>query len=167
MRLLVCMLSLCGLIAATPSADADADASFVLSSRHRDGEIPEAVVRIVLRALEMLRKCKYSMEDVSVICAHATVYFKDAYRRRGDRMDWEELGNVLVLSLFLAHSYALDCVCPLHIWHRYLFEKYCSLKDLDAAVIRILELRKWMLRVDEPRLDALHGALCQAASGVC
>eukprot|EP00929_Paragymnodinium_shiwhaense_P006446 TRINITY_DN10989_c0_g1_i1.p1 TRINITY_DN10989_c0_g1~~TRINITY_DN10989_c0_g1_i1.p1 ORF type:complete len:314 (+),score=41.91 TRINITY_DN10989_c0_g1_i1:69-944(+) len=156
-RLLTCMLCLCGLVENESHEDP------MLHPRHLETEMPEAVVRLVLRALEMLRKCKYSVEDVGVICAHATVYFRDAYNRRGDRMDWLELGNVLVLSLFLGHSYALDNVCPLHLWHSYLFNKYCTLADLDAAVVRILELRKWVLRVEEGELRRLHGELCQAA----
>eukprot|EP00812_Abedinium_dasypus_P010975 NODE_455_length_1551_cov_314.905749.p1 GENE.NODE_455_length_1551_cov_314.905749~~NODE_455_length_1551_cov_314.905749.p1 ORF type:complete len:236 (+),score=48.47 NODE_455_length_1551_cov_314.905749:55-762(+) len=106
-------------------------------------------LKLLLRALKLLRRCNYSFEDICCILTHASVYFHDADALCGSHMDASEVGNVLVTLMFIAHSYVQDETCPLHIWHQHLFRKYCpSLRTLNAAVIRLLEIRRFKLRLD-------------------
>ena len=56
---------------------------------------------------------------------------------------------MMIILCFTAHSYVLDECCPLKIWHQYLFRKYCDLKTLNDAVIRLLMLLDFKLRVPD------------------
>eukprot|EP00405_Crypthecodinium_cohnii_P035905 CAMPEP_0206528094 /NCGR_PEP_ID=MMETSP0325_2-20121206/1748_1 /ASSEMBLY_ACC=CAM_ASM_000347 /TAXON_ID=2866 /ORGANISM="Crypthecodinium cohnii, Strain Seligo" /LENGTH=316 /DNA_ID=CAMNT_0054023647 /DNA_START=321 /DNA_END=1268 /DNA_ORIENTATION=- len=109
-------------------------------------------VKLLLRTLKFLRLCDYSAEDICTVLAHASAYFASVHALCGDQMDTREVGNVLATLMFLAHSFVQDETCPLHIWHQYLFRKYCPLKTLNAAVIRLMELMHFMLRLPDPVL---------------
>lgn len=114
-----------------------------------DGE----TVKLCLRALKFLHLCDYSDQDICSIMSHATAYFMDAYALCGNHMDSGEVGNVLVSLMFIAHCYVQDETCPLHIWHQHLFRRYCPLRTLNSAIIRLLEIRRFILRLDERELS--------------
>jgi len=123
-------------------------------------------VKLCLRAIKLLRLCDYSLEDIASTLAHASSYFLDAYGLCGSHMDASEIGNVLVTLMFVAHCYIQDETCPLRVWHQHLFRKYCPLKTLNSAVIRLLEIRKYILRIDDDELDERYVFLLAAASRV-
>merc|ERR1712060_636718 len=50
----------------------------------------------------------------------------------------------------------------LHIWHKHLFRKYCPLKVLNAAVIRLLQIRRHMLRLSGDDLNQRYTRLIKA-----
>merc|ERR1712174_100101 len=54
--------------------------------------------------------------------------------------------------------------CALHIWHKHLFRKYCPLKILNAAVIRLLQIRRLMLRLSSDELNQRYTKLLKAVS---
>lgn len=110
-------------------------------------------VKLLLRALKLLHLCDYSSEDLCSFLAHASAYFASAYGLCGMHMDECEIGNVLVLLIFIAHCYVQDETCPLHVWHQYLFRKYCPLRTLNAAILRLLEIRQYILRLESQDLD--------------
>jgi hypothetical protein len=116
------------------------------------GDVEGGVAQLLMRTLDMLRRCRYPLEDICTVVAHATFYFSEVQKQCGSVQDSKELGNVLVLTLFVAHSYALDEVCPLRTWHRYLFKDYCTVKSLNAAVVRLLQLFGYKLRVPDEEL---------------
>merc|ERR1711920_708127 len=118
------------------------------------GDMDGDGVKLILRALKFLRLCDYSVEDICCILAHASAYFLDAYKLCGEHMDRSELGNVLATLMFVAHCYVQDETCPLHVWHQHLFHKYCPLKTLNAAIVRLLEIRHYVLRLES---EDLHG----------
>mmetsp|Transcript_44617 Transcript_44617/g.103157 ORF Transcript_44617/g.103157 Transcript_44617/m.103157 type:complete len:295 (+) Transcript_44617:77-961(+) len=120
-------------------------------------------VKLLLRVLRFLRLCDYSVEDICSILAHASAYFVDTYLLCGNQMDANEVGNVLATLVFVAHCYVQDETCPLHVWHRHLFRKYCPLKTLNAAVVRLLEIRRYKLRLDSEDLSWRFKCLLQAA----
>ncbi len=60
-----------------------------------------------------------------------------------------EKANVITILCFLAHCYVQDECCPLRVWHNCLFKKYCNLKTLNSAVVRVLMLMNWKLRVPD------------------
>ena len=77
-------------------------------------------------------------------------------------MDPSEVGNVLTTLMFIAHCYVQDETCPLHVWHQHLFRKYCPLRTLNAAVVRLIEIRCYVLRLDSRGLSTRYTALWKA-----
>lgn len=129
-------------------------------------ELPDIdgdAVKLMLRTLKFLRLCDYSVEDLCSILAHASSYFIDAYALCGSQMDTSEVGNVLATLTFVAHCYCQDETCPLHVWHQHLFRKYCPLKTLNAAVVRLLQIRRYVLRLEEKDLGQRFATLIRAA----
>jgi hypothetical protein len=119
--------------------------------------------KLLLRTLKFLRACDFSSEDICSVLAHASAYFEDTYELCGCTMDASEVGNVLALQIYVAHSYVQDETCKLHIWHKYLFRKYCTLHMLNAAVLRLLEIRKYMLRLEDQSLATRFRALMSSS----
>lgn len=120
------------------------------------GERPEpplVAMKLVLRAMKLLHLCDYGHEDVCVLLAHTSLYFKKTFSLCGAHMDRHEVANALVLLLFVAHSYLLDETCPLNVWHQHLFAKYCSMRTLNAAVFRLLDIRGFRLKLDRKDVD--------------
>lgn len=126
-------------------------------------EIDGDAVKLLLRVLKFLRMCDYSLEDLCSILVHASAYFIDAWELCGSHMDRNEVGNVLATLIFVAHCYVQDETCPLHVWHHYLFRKYCPLRTLNAAIIRLLEIRGYVLRLDVDYFDERYQYLLQRA----
>jgi len=120
-------------------------------------------VKLLLRALRFLHRCDYSTDDICSVLAHASAYFLDAHRLCGRDMAPSEVGNVLVTLMFIAHSYVQDETCPLAIWHRHLFKNYCALKTLSAAVVRLLEIRRYVLRLADQDLADRYARLTRVA----
>lgn len=125
----------------------------------RDVCVNAEFARPVLRALKLLHLCDYGQEDICTIMAHASVYFTDAFDLCGSQMDASEIGNVAITLFFIAHSYTQDETCPLHVWHQHLFRRYCNMATLNAALFRLLEIRGFMLRVEDADLIGRYGYL--------
>ncbi|CAK0848312.1 unnamed protein product [Prorocentrum cordatum] len=102
--------------------------------------------------------------------AHASIYFPDTCSATEHRITSNEMGNVLASVIFLAHCWVEDETCPLRIWHQHLFAQYCSLGTLSSAVLRLMELRGYILRLSsevvERRTHALLAAR-EAAARAC
>lgn len=119
-------------------------------------------LKLLFRGLRLLRLCDYSVEDICSILAHASSYFIDAYKLCGSHMDASEVGNVLATLMFIAHSYVQDETCPLHVWHQHLFRKYCPLRTLNAAVMRLLEIRRFQLGLEQKDLSDRYNKLSRS-----
>lgn len=142
-----------------------ADDVYLLSSFLELAQVPDVdgeSVKLLLRVLKFLRLCDYSVEDICSILAHASSYFVDAFTLCGDRMDACEVGNVLATLIFVAHCYVQDETCPLHVWHKHLFRRYCPLKTLNSAIMRLMEIRRYVLRLDSGDLNRRFECLLQA-----
>lgn len=109
----------------------------------------QGVYKTVLQAIRLLHLCEYEYTDVVLVLAHASVYFRSTFAAVGHRMGEHEAAHVLVLLIYLAHSFILDISCPLRCWQKHIFRKYCTLKVLDAALFRLFKMRKFLLRVTE------------------
>jgi hypothetical protein len=106
-------------------------------------------VRMLLRSLKFLRLCDYSIEDICSTLAHASAYFAEAFPKdRIRNVDKNEVGHIFMTYMFIAHCYVQDETCPLHVWHENLFADYCNTKTLNAAVIKLMEMRGYVLRLD-------------------
>lgn len=124
--------------------------------------IPQ-VAKLLLRVMRFLRLCDYHVEDMCVILAHASAYFLDFYCKRGSQLEDDEIGNVLGSLIYIAHCYVQDETCPLSLWHQHLFRRYCDLKTLNAAVIQLMKLRHYQLRLSDEdlttRMSKLEGSI--------
>jgi hypothetical protein len=141
------------------------DDIYLLDAFLKLAELPDIdteSVKLLLRALKLLRLCDYSVEDLCSILAHASAYFIDAFGLCGSVMDASEVGNVLTTLMFVAHCYVQDETCPLHVWHLHLFRKYCPLRTLNSAIIRLLEIRRYVLRLDSQDLSSRYVSLYKA-----
>jgi len=119
-------------------------------------------IKLLFKTLRFLRLCDYSTEDICVILAHASTYFLDAHALCGNEMDARESGNVLSLLMFVAHCYVQDETCPIKVWHHHLFRRYCTLPTLNLAVVRLLEIRRYRLRIPDEDLDRCMESLLGA-----
>jgi len=125
-------------------------------------DVSDGSIKLVLHAIHFLRSCDYSATDIRSILAHASAYFADVYSHCGDAMCPTEVGNVLVTTMFLGHSYIQDETCPLSVWHRHLFKGYCSLKMISDAVLQVMVIRRYVLRLADEDLHARCHALSEA-----
>lgn len=109
--------------------------------------------RLLLKMLKMLHLCEYPVSELATVLAKAAAYFQRFEVRARETgaapMGRLEKANVVVMLCFVAHSYSQDECCPLRVWHHYLFNKYCNLKTLNQAVVRVLMLLRWNLRVED------------------
>lgn len=128
-------------------------------------EIEASSVKLLLRALKFLHLCDYTLEEICSILAHASKYFKATYDCCGKVMETGEVGYVLVVLMFIAHSYTQDETCPLTVWYRHLFKRYCPLLTLNAAVFRLMELQQFILRVETKDLEYRYSRLMKATVG--
>jgi len=122
--------------------------------------VPPAA-KLLLRVLRFLHMCDYHMEDICVTLAHASAYFVDAYTKC-TTMEATEVGHILATLVFIAHCFVQDETCPLHVWHKHLFKRYCSLRVLNSAVVKLMEIRRYRLRLAENDLWKRLGALASS-----
>lgn len=117
-----------------------------------------------LTMIQFLWHCKYTPEEVCAVLAHTSKYFVDIYSTRGAHMGSMEASNIMVAQAYIAHSFVLDETCPLSGWHRFVCGGYCNLALLDAAIIRLMKLRKYRLRLDDREVQYRYGVLLLAAT---
>lgn len=141
-------------------------ASVVSQAGDKDVVKHESLQKKVLQGVKLMHLCDYSYSDVVVTLAYATVYFQSTFAAIGDKMNAYEASHVSVLLIYLAHSFILDETCPLRIWHKHIFKKYCNLKVLDAALFRVFQLRDYKLRITEDQERAALIALL-SSGGSC
>jgi len=119
----------------------------------------DGVYKCVLQGVRLMHLCDYDYADVVLVLGYATVYFRSTFSSIGKKMSPNEAAHVVVLLIYLAHSFLLDETCPLRIWQKHIFRKYCTLKVLDAALFRLFQMRPgFKLRIsDEEERMALLG----------
>jgi len=118
----------------------------------------DRAIRLLFRCLRLLHLCGYPRQDIEVLVAQASVYLREValgMRRDGDyEMGLTETIHVLCVLIYIAHAYCEDHNCPLHIWHKHLFQRYCTLRTLNSAVVGLLERLQFRLRVESGDLEA-------------
>lgn len=118
----------------------------------------DRAVRLLFRCFRLLHRCGYPREDIEVMVASASAYMRDVMKGMDQdgqpQMGLAETVHILCVLIYVAHSYCEDQNCPLHVWHQYLFRRYCTLRTLNAAVVGLLGRLKFRLRVEEEDLDA-------------
>eukprot|EP00401_Gymnodinium_catenatum_P079254 CAMPEP_0117507026 /NCGR_PEP_ID=MMETSP0784-20121206/26214_1 /TAXON_ID=39447 /ORGANISM="" /LENGTH=325 /DNA_ID=CAMNT_0005302523 /DNA_START=96 /DNA_END=1074 /DNA_ORIENTATION=+ len=114
----------------------------------------------MVRAIDMLYRCDYSVEDVCATLAHACVYFVQA--RADGVIDESQVLQTLVLCVYIAHSYVLDESCVLDMWRLNVLPYGCTTKGLDREVGRLIMHRGYVLRVGDACLAKNFAALLEA-----
>lgn len=120
-------------------------------------------VKLIRKTVRLLEQCDYLQDEICSVLAHAGSYFEDVYGQCGHRMSSGEMGYILVVLIYIAHCHVLDEACPLRLWHQHLCQKYCSLPMLDAAVMRLMKMRGYKLRLAEDDLEMRYSCLLDAA----
>mmetsp|Transcript_44429 Transcript_44429/g.81096 ORF Transcript_44429/g.81096 Transcript_44429/m.81096 type:complete len:405 (-) Transcript_44429:267-1481(-) len=117
----------------------------------------EGMYKLLLQGVRLMHLCQYEYEDVVLVMAYASVYWKYAFQFIGHKMSSTEAAHVCVLLIYLAHCFLLDETCQLRWWSKQIFKKYCSIKSLDAALFRLLKMRKYKLLIsDEEQIEVLR-----------
>ncbi|CAJ1348219.1 unnamed protein product [Effrenium voratum] len=117
------------------------------------GSFSSKGTKLLLTMLRFLRSLDIPVQDICCLLSHASIYFKDIHPAVAANMNREELANVLVLLVFLAHSHVHDETCQLKVWHRYLFKSYCNLPTLSKATMELMKRRDYKLRVADYELS--------------
>eukprot|EP00933_Yihiella_yeosuensis_P080563 TRINITY_DN94011_c0_g1_i1.p1 TRINITY_DN94011_c0_g1~~TRINITY_DN94011_c0_g1_i1.p1 ORF type:complete len:279 (+),score=47.52 TRINITY_DN94011_c0_g1_i1:171-1007(+) len=134
---------------------------FLELSEMPDSHFSPYLAKLLLRIFKFLYLCDYDQETVCLFLAHASAYFAEA--KCAKLMRPEEAANVLALYIFVAHSYVEDEVCPLKTWHKHIFRRYCELRVLNSAVIKLMQMRDYKLRVEEDVVAKRSGRLLNAS----
>lgn len=120
-------------------------------------------LKLLVRTVQLLQLCEYELEDICCVLAHGAAYFEAFGANCGKKMSNFEAGYILVVFIYIAHSYVLDETCPMKFWHQKLFRHYCSPKMLDAAVIRLMRMRDYRLRLEDHEVQTKIVSLLTAA----
>lgn len=125
------------------------------------GEKPcevDRALRLLFRCLRFLRLCGYPDEDIEVIVAQASAYMRDiapSLQKEGQaNMGLTETVHIMGVLIYLAHVYCEDQTCSVRVWHQTLFQRYCTLRTLNAAILMLLERLHFQLRVEQRELES-------------
>jgi hypothetical protein len=102
----------------------------------------------ILQAVGLMEACDIPTEDICVVLAYGSVYVNDLAKQCAGMSD-REASYIACLLLYLAHSYVHDQTCSLRSWHRHLFKDYCDLGVLNKAILNLMKMRGYVLRVDD------------------
>lgn len=120
---------------------------------------------LCLNTIHFLNACEYSVEELCSVLALASKYFRDVRATCGARMTAEESSHLMVLLVYIAHCYALDETCALPVWHRCLSRNYCELPAMNAAILRLMRLRGYKLRLNDTEFRGRFLAMYKSATG--
>lgn len=122
-----------------------------------------STARLLRKTIRLLEDCDYPPEEVSSVLAHASAYFEDIYEQCGRCMHDVEVGYIMVALIYIAHCHVLDEACPLRLWHQRLCKRYCHLSTLDTAVLRLIRMRDYRLRLTDDDMQGRYNEFLVAA----
>ncbi|KAH0471610.1 MAG: hypothetical protein KVP17_001677 [Porospora cf. gigantea B] len=102
--------------------------------------------RVLQSAVTMMLACDYTQKDVLIALAGASVNFGQALACVCVSSGTDEWLYLAILELYLSHCWFFDHACPLSIWHRELFYSYCSLVELNSAVVQLMAIHDFRVR---------------------
>jgi len=138
--------------AATEHKDTPPDALTLVNRFMEMSKVPPDAAadasKLVLKSVQLLQSCGFGVDEIAAVMGHTSIYFIDISERCA-AMGNSEVGNIVTLLMYMAHSYVLDENCPLRVWHQHLFVGYCDLPTLNKALMCLMKMRKFILRVDQ------------------
>lgn len=126
--------------------------------------VSEEVTRRFLAALVLFRRLKYADTDILSVAAHASAYSACIQQRSSGAAVDQELGPLLVVCLYAAHGYVMDLHCPARLWFIDVLDKRCSMKAFNRAIMHLMRLRGYRLRLTDRSLSERFNNLKTACS---
>jgi len=93
---------------------------------------------MVRRMLRMLLLCGYPPEDLDPVLALSLAQLDRVLGSCSDQMPSVEKAAVACLQTYCAHAYLMDEYCPLKYWQSRIFPEYCSLRELNLALMKVM-----------------------------
>eukprot|EP00929_Paragymnodinium_shiwhaense_P022457 TRINITY_DN14349_c0_g1_i1.p1 TRINITY_DN14349_c0_g1~~TRINITY_DN14349_c0_g1_i1.p1 ORF type:complete len:284 (+),score=71.58 TRINITY_DN14349_c0_g1_i1:180-1031(+) len=129
-------------------------------------ETDKALRKLILLAIRFLVTYGYTANDICCVLVYSCVYFRKANAKLKLKTP-REAGYIMVLLMYLAHSYVLDEHCAPKAWHKRLFAEYCDMPQMDKAVVSLMRVLSWKLKVEHGLVEKMrkHLVLCYKAAG--
>jgi hypothetical protein len=121
---------------------------------------------LVQRTVRMLRLCNYDLETLNTVFAYTLALFEkvlQALPQRGELMTPVERTAIAILTCFLGHTMFYDETCPLRYWQARIYSDYCSLRDLNLAVMKIMRLLQYKLTPEQDAIEVMRHRLLRPA----
>jgi len=147
--------------AAYDPLDLELLAAFLDSTKVSSSVTGQKNAMLLVKMMRFLHSLDHGFDDICCHLAHASIYFRSIYSACGAAMGSEEIANVLVLLVFLAHCYIEDETCQLQVWHKYLFKGYCKLPTLSKATVQLMKRLGFVLRAPDEDLRLTLAELLQ------
>jgi hypothetical protein len=112
-------------------------------------------VKLIAKAIKILRVCKYGVDDISAVLAITYFHHKRFISTISREMTITERSFLILAQVYISHCYLLDECCKVSNWHRYLFVGYCDLPSLNRAIMKILTKMDYHLSVDPNDIEEL------------
>ena len=103
--------------------------------------------RKVQLTIKLLRACHFCSDDIVLCFAYASSYASRVFPLMAGLLGNAEVVHILILLVFLAHSFMFDETCPMREWHKHIFRKYCTLKKMDTALFSVFSMLEFQLLV--------------------
>lgn len=125
----------------------------------------ESLVAVVWRCTVLLKRCGFPDDDVCSVLAHASAYVATVAAAAGaTTMRETELRNLLLVCIYSAHGFVLDSECPLRVWKQFAMDQSVSLRSLNMAIVHLMKVRGYRMRVSDASLSDRYSRLLAAAS---
>lgn len=125
----------------------------------------DSLIDVMWRCVVLLRRCGFADEDVCSVLAHASAYMATVVAAAGDGgINLAETRNLLLVCMYAAHSFVLDSECPLRVWRQFAMDQAVSLRSLNMAIVHLMKVRGYKMRVSEASLSDRYSRLVMAAS---
>eukprot|EP00931_Biecheleriopsis_adriatica_P055943 TRINITY_DN33167_c0_g1_i1.p1 TRINITY_DN33167_c0_g1~~TRINITY_DN33167_c0_g1_i1.p1 ORF type:complete len:212 (+),score=44.67 TRINITY_DN33167_c0_g1_i1:127-762(+) len=121
----------------------------------------------VMQSVRMMQSCGYHATDIAWTLAFASVYFKRLFAIVGAKIQDFEAVHICTMLIYLAHVHVLDETCPLHVWQRYIFKTYSSVKTLNAAIVHTLRMPGFRLFLEEDEAEEALDTILGRTGGRC
>eukprot|EP00929_Paragymnodinium_shiwhaense_P089190 TRINITY_DN4938_c0_g1_i1.p1 TRINITY_DN4938_c0_g1~~TRINITY_DN4938_c0_g1_i1.p1 ORF type:complete len:292 (-),score=67.26 TRINITY_DN4938_c0_g1_i1:679-1554(-) len=109
-------------------------------------EKDEEVRMLILKTLRFLVTFGCELPELLGVLVYACAYFRKANLQLKTP---KETGYVLIMCVYLAHSYVLDEHPGPNAWHKNLFASYCDMQRMDIAVFNLMKVLRWKLHVED------------------
>lgn len=108
--------------------------------------VSQEVTASILSTLVLFRRMNYDDTDILSVMSHASAY-SACIQQRSLGTSAGELGSLLVVCIYAAHGWVMDLHCPARVWFADVLERRCSIKAFNKAIMHLMRLRGYRLRI--------------------
>mmetsp|Transcript_134592 Transcript_134592/g.304884 ORF Transcript_134592/g.304884 Transcript_134592/m.304884 type:complete len:255 (+) Transcript_134592:34-798(+) len=120
----------------------------------------------LVRVIDALLHAQVDDTEIAEMLIHAQAYMEEYKPVLAPLRDSERMYTTLLL-LVMAHWHVSDDPCSLGDWHATIFADYCELEKLEVALVGLLKLRQFRLRVDDDILDRIRATVPDNGLTLC